>query len=142
MTQEKIDYSKNLPQDANSQISIHSDDEKSRSNLARVNTMFGCGVVQDRRIIAKLSHYIAAGHIDMAVNLLNIRPDLSNVIKTLLEPALYRLVGFGEQNKVEMILKVYPEFFFTYAPIKDISGVLPDIDSENVKGITVFQHAI
>lgn len=142
MTQKKIDFSKNLPLDANYQISILSDGEISQSNLALVNTIFGHGEVQDRRIIAKLSHYIAAGHLNMAVNLLKIRPDLSNVIKTLLEPVLYRLVGFGEQDKVEIILKLYPEFFFTYAPIKDISGVQPDIDSENVKGITVFQHAI
>ena len=142
MTQEKIDYTKNLPLDANSQISIHLNDEKSRSNLALANTMFGCGVVQDKRIIDKLSDYLAAGHIGMAVKLLNLRPDLTKVIKNFLGQALFRLAGFGEQDKVEIILKLYPEFFLTYAPIKDISGVLPVIDIENSKGITVFQHAI
>lgn len=142
MAKEKLDYSINLPLDANTQISIQLDGEKSRSNLALANTMFGCGVVPDQRIIAKLSHYIAEGHIDMAVKLLNLRPDLSQVIKTFLEQALYRLIGLGEQDKVEIILKLYPEFFFTYAPIKDISGVLPVIDSDNCKGITIFQHAI
>ena len=142
MTQEKIDYSKILPQDAISQISIYQDGEKSRSNLALASTMFGFGEAQKTRIIAKLSDYLAAGHIDTAVKLLSLRPDLSKVIKNFLGQALFRLVGFGEQDKVEIILKLYPEFFLTYAPIKDISGVLPVIDSENCKGITVFQHAI
>ena len=142
MTQEKIDYSKILPQDAISQISIYQDGEKSRSNLALASTMFGFGEAQKTRIIAKLSDYLAAGHIDTAVKLLSLRPDLSKVIKNFLGQALFRLVGFGEQDKVEIILKLYPEFFLTYAPIKDISGVLPVIDIENCKGITVFQHAI
>ncbi len=143
MSQEKIETSiKGLEPNILSQISIHVGDEASQSNLALTSRMFGCGEVQDKRTLTKLSQYIAAGQLDMAVKLVKLRPDLSDIIKFLLKPVLYKTVGFGEQNNVEIILKLYPEFFFTYARIKDISGVQPIINIEGCMGITLFQHAI
>ena len=145
MAQEKIEKSicniTDLPEEKIYEVFSYLNNEE-KNNLALTNSMFGHSVFQNDRIKTKLSQYIATGHIDMAVKLLNLRPDLSKVIKNFLGQALFRLVGFGEQDKVEIILKLYPEFFLTYAPIKDISGVLPVIDIENCKGITVFQHAI
>lgn len=144
MSQNKIEhniYSLEKNSDMKSQIS-NLCDEFGRGELALAHTMFGHGDCQDRRILAKLSQYLEAGHVDMALKLLNLRPDLDLDIKNALERALYVFAGIADQNNMEIILRLYPEFFYTYAPIKDISGIYPVIDTQDYKGITVFQHAI
>ncbi len=141
MTQEKIDHITCLPEEKISEVFSYLD-EKSQSSLALTNKMFGHSVFQQDRIKTKLLHYMAAGKLDMLVKLLVIRPDLRSDIQPLVQSALFKLAGFGEQDKMEIILKIYPEFFYTYAPLKDISNVYPIINKENCKGITLFQHAV
>ena len=90
MTQKKIEAGiEYLNPDMKSQISLYMGDEASRSNLAFTSRMFGCGEVQDNRIIAKLSQYIASGQVEMAEKLRAIRPDLCDKIQSLLKPALF-----------------------------------------------------
>lgn len=139
MTQTKIDK---LSTDPKFQISLYMDDEASRSNLAVANRMFGCGEVQKNRLLVRFAQFVDAGKLEQAIKLLDMRPDLSEQIQFLLNRAVFRLAGFGEQDKMAIILKLYPQFFCEYAVIKDISNVTPVIDIEDSKGITLFQHAI
>ena len=48
---------------------------------------------------------------------------------------LFALAGSAEQDKMEEILKKWPEFLSVYAPLKDISGRV-------FKNVTLFQHAL
>ncbi|MCL9684906.1 hypothetical protein [Legionella maioricensis] len=143
MTQEKIDYSiKDLAPDTKAEISNYINEEPSRSSFALSSRMFGLGEIQDNRIKTKLVQYMATGKLEMLVKLLAIRPDLRSAIQPLVQHALFKLAGFGEQDKMKLILESYPEFFYTYAPLKDISNVCPAINKGDCKGITVFQHAV
>lgn len=132
----------NLLPEIQSEIIFRIDNEASRSNLALTCSMFGSGPFQDNRILAKLSQYIDDGKFDVALKLLTIRPDFKDQLTSLLKTALFKLAGFGEQDKMEIILKLHPEFLLEYGVIKDISNVCPVIDNKESKGITVFQHAL
>jgi len=141
MTQEKIDHPTHLPEEKISEVFGYLD-EKSQSSLALTNKMFGHSVFQQDRIKTKLLHYMAKGKFEKLVMLLAIRPDLRLDIRPFVEKALSKLAGFAEQDNMEIILKIYPEFFYTYAPLKDISNIYPIINKVGCKGITVFQHAV
>lgn len=120
--------------------SIEEEDEQSKCAIASAHRLFGHNVFQTHRILARLSQYIAEARMDMVDKLREIRPDLNDQILSLVQEGLFILAGYAEQDKMEQILKHYPELFFTYASLKDISGIYPVIPGR--KGITVFQHAL
>jgi len=138
MTQEKIDHTTCLPEEKITKVFSYLD-EKSQSSLALTNRMFGHSVFQQDRIKTKLLQYMVAGRLELLVA---IRPYLRIDIQPLVQQALFKLAGFAEQDKMKSILERYPELFYTYARLKDISNVYPMINKEGYKGITVFQHAV
>jgi hypothetical protein len=144
LTQEKIDQTTCLPEEKISEVFGYLDEE-SQSSLALTNKMFGHSVFQQDRIKTKLFQHIKTDNLKKVVELLRIRSDLRPLMNSYLESKqveLFKLAGFAEQDKMKIILESYPEFFYIYAPLKDISNVYPIINKKGCKGITLFQHAV
>lgn len=145
MKQKKIDHTTCLPEKKISEVFGYLE-EKSQSNLALTNKMFGHSVFQQDRIKAKLFQHIRTDNLKKVVELLRIRPDLRPLMNSYLESKqveLFKLAGFAEQDKMKVILESYPELFYVYDSLEDISNVDPIINKEGRKpGITLFQHAV
>lgn len=104
--------------------------------------MFGSkdNFFQEYKLLSKLSEFIASGKIEKIEELRKLRPDLSSQIDKIVQIELFKLTGVAEQDKIEQLLKKYPELLLSSVPLKDISGIELVIDGK--KGITIFQHAI
>ena len=102
MAQEKIEKSicniTDLPEEKIYEVFSYLNNEE-KNNLALTNSMFGHSVFQNDRIKTKLSQYIATGHIDMAVKLLNLRPDLSKVMKNFLDKLYLDWLGLASRTR-------------------------------------------
>jgi len=114
--------------DIMSVISSYSEDEKTKSALAKAHLSFGTSDYQRKRILTRLAQFAAEGKIEQVARLEKIRPDLRQQV-------LFTLAGLGALNEMKPILTRHPELFLVDAPLTDISGAI-------FTSITIFRHAV